>query len=113
MCRPGLRTSKPTTGSLAKIALSLALLVFLQLQVADALVEIAWRSAVLSWDDPDTQLALDIVTTQVPVEDPWRETWRRLLDAALHRGGTLPPAPPGSLGAAGPCPLASRSPPSA
>jgi hypothetical protein len=72
------------------------LLVLAQTQWCLALVGIVWRSVVLSWDNPATQLVEDVASQAIPHTDPGRSLRDHAI-AAARASARLRPAetPPG------------------
>ena len=73
------------------VVLLLSLLALAQVQAGLAVFGVIWRTAVLSWDDPDTQLVEDLASQAAPVANPSRLARDRLLSAAqAHSDVELP-----------------------
>lgn len=69
-----------------RIAFLLGLLAIVQAESPRALVGIVWRVAVLSWDNPATQVAQDIATASVPRTDCSRDVYERARYSARSLG---------------------------
>lgn len=73
------------------VVLLLGLLALAHVQSRVAAVGVIWRTAVLSWDDPDTQLVEDLASQAAPVTDPSRLAHDHLRTAAqAHARAELP-----------------------
>lgn len=67
------------------VLLLTALLGLTHLQSTLATFGVVWRGAVLSWDNPATQIVEEIASGVVPLTDPSRLASERLIAAARSR----------------------------
>jgi hypothetical protein len=78
----------------ARAILALFMLALVQYQYPAALLATVWRVFVISWDNPATQVAEEMVSAEAPAADPNRPLRDRIIAANLSRQYLRVPADP-------------------